>query len=139
MESHDSPDTKTDLKPPTLWAAFLICVQHAKQTDTPTTFPPQGDLAMLMIYDYRVTVLHFDSPLQTDVFEHAIVADTTDDRVKVLRQSLECVDGCTVECATLLSARALTVHEMSLLDRSALMVHPIPGSSPDAADLTTSS
>ena len=82
---------------------------------------------MLMIYDYRVTVRHDDSPQQTDTFDHAIIADTNDHRSTVLRQSLEDVDGCVIVRATLLSVRSLTLHELGLLDRTTLKVRPIPG------------
>jgi hypothetical protein len=119
--------TPNSPKPLTLWAAFSVCAHYGKSTDTPITFPPAGDIAMLMIYDYRVTVRHDDSPQQTDTFDHAIVADTNDHRGTVLRQSLEDVDGCVIVRATLLSARSLTLHELGLLDRTTLKVHPIPG------------
>jgi len=82
---------------------------------------------MLMIYDYRVTVCHDDSPQQNDTFDHAIIADTNDLRVTVLRQSLEGVDRCTIVRATLLSARGLTLQELGLIDSATLKVHPIPG------------
>jgi hypothetical protein len=50
---------------------------------------------MLMIYDYRVTVSLEDSPQRTDAFDHAIVADTSDNCSAILRHSLECVKGRT--------------------------------------------
>jgi hypothetical protein len=82
---------------------------------------------MSMIYDYRVTVFHDDTPQQTDTFDHAIIAGTNDHRGTVLRRSLEDVDGCAITRATLLSARALTLKELGLLDCTTLKVHPVPG------------
>jgi hypothetical protein len=56
--------TPNSPKPLTLRAAFSVCAYYGKSTDTPIRFPPAGDIAMLMIYDYRVTVRHDDSPQQ---------------------------------------------------------------------------
>lgn len=82
---------------------------------------------MLMIYDYRITVSHDDALQQTEPFDHAIIADTNDDRGTVLRLSLEDVDGCLITRTILLSARALTFQELRLLDCTTLKVHPVPG------------
>jgi hypothetical protein len=82
---------------------------------------------MLMIYDYRVTVSLEDSPQRTDAFDHAIVADTSDNRSAILRHSLECVKGRTLTRACLLSVRALTLREISLITGTALNARPVPG------------
>ncbi|HTF63667.1 MAG TPA: hypothetical protein VK638_13280 [Edaphobacter sp.] len=82
---------------------------------------------MLMIYDYRATVLLEDSPQRAESFDHAIVADTSDHRGTVLRQSFECVKGCTLSHTSLLSARALTLREISLIAGTTLKAHPVPG------------
>jgi hypothetical protein len=80
-----------------------------------------------MIYDYRITVSRDETLQQTEPFDHAIIADTNDDRGTVLRRSLEDVDGCVITRAILLSARALTFQELRLLDRTTQKVHPVPG------------
>jgi hypothetical protein len=72
---------------------------------------------MLMLYNYALTM--FDDQLkQSYRSSMTIVADTEDDRLKLLRQPVyERLDGHLIR-QVLVSARALTLHELSILDEA---------------------
>jgi hypothetical protein len=72
---------------------------------------------MLMLYNYALTM--FDDQLKQSYWSSmTIVADTEDDRMKLLRQPVyELLDGHLTR-QVLVSARALTLRELSVLDEA---------------------
>lgn len=74
---------------------------------------------MLMLYTYEITV--FDDEFDASYsLTRVIVAETEDDRMELLRHSESCARRSTITRHVLVSARALTVHEVSLLDDAML-------------------
>jgi hypothetical protein len=83
---------------------------------------------MLMLYDYSLTVvLYGEASPHAETFNHAIIADSAEHRVPLLRRALNEVDGRILRHAVLMAARALTLDEMKHLQRSNLTEHPLAG------------
>src|SRR5260370_42195798 len=74
---------------------------------------------MVMIYELRVSVSEDDASQQTDTFDHAIVADTNDNRARVLRRSLEDVSPAPGDARTAWPLRIQSMREvMSIVNKT---------------------
>ena len=79
---------------------------------------------MLMLYTYRLTI--FDKELQqSSDRDQTIVADTTDDRIALLRESLFDPHKCTLTRHILICARALSIREIAILDKRMSLIFSV--------------
>jgi hypothetical protein len=79
---------------------------------------------MLMLYTYRLTI--FDKELhESSDHDQTIVADTTDDRIALLRESLFDPHEGTLTRHILICARALSLREIAILDKRMSLIFSV--------------